>query len=40
MAVSKNFRSALGGFNRQDVVRYIEYMNTKHASMVDIFVRY
>lgn len=35
MAVSKNFRSALGGFNRQDVVRYIEYMNTKHASELE-----
>ncbi|MBO5837229.1 MAG: hypothetical protein J6Q92_04980 [Oscillospiraceae bacterium] len=31
MAVSKNFRTALGGFNRQDVVRYIEYMNSQHA---------
>ena len=31
MAVSKNFRTALGGFNRQDVVRYIEYMNHQHS---------
>lgn len=31
MAVNHNFRSAMGGFNREDVVRYIEYMNTKHA---------
>ena len=30
MAAVHNFRSALGGFNRQDVVQYIEYMNTKH----------
>lgn len=35
MAVSKNFRSALGGFNRQDVVRYIEYMNNKHSSELE-----
>ena len=35
MAVTKNFRGALGGFNRQDVVRYIEYMNNKHASEVE-----
>lgn len=30
MAGVQNFRSALGGFNREDVVRYIEYMNNKH----------
>lgn len=30
MAVNHNFRSAMGGFNREDVVHYIEYMNTKH----------
>ena len=35
MAVTKNFRGALGGFNRRDVVRYIEYMNNKHASEVE-----
>ncbi len=35
MAVSKNFRSALGGFNRQDVVRYIEYMNNKHSAELE-----
>ena len=34
MAVNHNFRSALGGFNRADVVRYIEYMNTKHAEQI------
>ena len=32
MAGMQNFRSALGGFNRQDVVDYIEYMNNKHNS--------
>ncbi len=30
MAAVQNFRTALGGFNRQDVVSYIEYMNNKH----------
>ena len=35
MAISKNFRSALGGFNRQDVVRYIEYMNNKHSAELE-----
>ena len=35
MAVSKNFRTALGGFNRQDVVRYIEYMNNQHSAELE-----
>lgn len=35
MAVMQNFRSALGGFNREDVVRYIEYMNHQHNSEVE-----
>ena len=30
-----NFRSALGGFNRQDVVNYIEYSNAKHNTLVN-----
>lgn len=34
MAVSLNFRSAIGGFHREDVVHYIEYMNSKHAAQV------
>lgn len=29
-----NFRSALGGFNRQDVVQYIEYLNNQHNSQI------
>ena len=29
------FRTALSGFNREDVVRYIDYINTKHASEVE-----
>jgi len=31
MAVNQNFRSAFNGFNREDVVHYIEYINAKHA---------
>ena len=30
----QNFRKSIGGFNREDVVRYIEYMNTKHAEEI------
>jgi len=32
MAMEHNFRSAFNGFNREDVVRYIEYLNTKHVT--------
>ena len=32
MSDSLNFRSAFHGFNREDVVHYIEYLNAKHAS--------
>ncbi len=35
MAGIQNFRSALGGFNRQDVVQYIEYMNNQHNAKVE-----
>ena len=35
MAGIQNFRSAMGGFNRQDVVNYIEYMNNKHNAQVE-----
>lgn len=35
MAANQNFRSALNGFNREDVVQYIEYMNHKHATQVN-----
>ena len=37
MAEFQNFRSALGGFNREDVVRYIEYVNAKHAAQINQF---
>ncbi len=35
MADFQNFRSALHGFNRQDVVNYIEYTKKKHNSQVE-----
>lgn len=31
MAANQNFRSAFNGFNREDVVHYIEYINAKHT---------
>ena len=35
MAEARNFRSALNGFNREDVVRYIEFLNAKHTALVN-----
>jgi chromosome segregation ATPase len=35
MAAAKQFRSALNGFNREDVVHYIEYLNNQHRSQVE-----
>ena len=35
MDTPRNFRSALSGFNREDVVRYIEYMNAQHVAQVN-----
>lgn len=35
MAAQQNFRSTLNGFNREDVVRYIEYLNSKHTAEVN-----
>ena len=34
MAAPQNFRSAFNGFNREDVVHYLEYINTKHNNQV------
>ena len=34
MAAPQNFRSAFNGFNREDVVHYLEYLNTKHNNQV------
>lgn len=31
----QHFRSALNGFNRQDVVRYIEYLNAQHNAQIE-----
>ncbi len=35
MASAQNFRSAFHGFNREDVVRYLEYLNTKHQNQIN-----
>ena len=35
MAEQNTFRSAFNGFNREDVVRYIEYINAQHAAEIN-----
>lgn len=35
MAAAKHFRSAFRGFNREDVVNYIEYLNNQHNAQVE-----
>lgn len=35
MAEQQTFRSAFNGFNREDVVRYIEYINAQHAAEIN-----
>ena len=35
MANPKTFRTALGGFNREDVVRYIEYITNQHNAQLE-----
>ena len=35
MSAQMNFRSAFNGFNREDVVHYIEYLNTKHTAEIN-----
>lgn len=35
MSNKKTFRSALNGFNREDVVHYIEYINAQHTAQVN-----
>ena len=32
---AQHFRSAFNGFNRQDVVRYIEYLNNMHNAQIE-----
>jgi len=35
VSAPQNFRSAFNGFNREDVVRYLEYINTKHTTQIN-----
>lgn len=35
MAQPQNFRSAFNGFNREDVVHYLEYLNAKHQNQIN-----
>ncbi|MBQ7001756.1 MAG: hypothetical protein IJN67_12065 [Oscillospiraceae bacterium] len=35
MSAPQNFRSAFNGFNREDVVHYLEYINSKHTAHVN-----
>ena len=35
MTQQKTFRTALNGFNREDVVAYIEYLNSVHAAEIN-----
>jgi len=35
MATQQNFRTAFNGFNREDVVHFIEYMNAQHAAEIN-----
>ena len=33
--MAQSFRTAFGGFNKEDVVRYLEYINNKHLNQVN-----
>ena len=35
MSTPQSFRSAFNGFNRGDVVHYLEYLNTKHNNQIN-----
>ena len=35
MSTTQRFRSALNGFNREDVVNYIEYLNNRHNAQLE-----
>ena len=35
MSAPQNFRTAFNGFHREDVVRYLEYINNKHNAQVN-----
>ena len=34
MAQNMDFRNAFNGFNKEDVVRYLEYLQNKHTAQV------
>lgn len=35
MAAQQNFRTAFNGFHREDVVHYIEYLNSRHTAEIN-----
>ena len=35
MSAPQNFRSAFNGFNREDVVHYLEYLNNKYQNQIN-----
>ena len=35
MAAPQNFRTSFNGFNREDVVHYLEFINAKHTAQVN-----
>ena len=35
MSAPQNFRTSFNGFNREDVVRYLEYLNARHHSQME-----
>ena len=35
MSAPQKFRSALNGFNREDVASYLEYLNSKHTAQIN-----
>ncbi len=35
MAAPQNFRSAFNGFHKEDVVHYLEYINSKHTAQIN-----
>ena len=35
MSAPQNFRTAFNGFHREDVVRYLEYINARHTAQVN-----
>ena len=35
MSAPQKFRSAMNGFNREDVASYLEYLNSKHTAQIN-----